>query len=150
MVEGTGLENRRCESIRGFESHSLRQINIDLQKYPRGRRGSPAKGVGWIKPARGFKSLLLRQIKASAIWLVPLFSSGGDLNFCRNSPVGCCTASAHVGGFLYFRPMGENADKSLLLRQRITVILIQRNDGYFISKISFLRTFGGKTLLPLH
>ena len=23
-VEGTGLENRRCESIRGFESHSLR------------------------------------------------------------------------------------------------------------------------------
>ena len=31
-----------------------------LQKYPRGRRGSPAKGVGWIKPARGFKSLLLR------------------------------------------------------------------------------------------
>ena len=25
-VEGTGLENRRCESIRGFESHSLRQF----------------------------------------------------------------------------------------------------------------------------
>ena len=41
-----------------------------------------------------------------------------DLNFCRNSPVGCCTASAHVGGFLYFRPMGENADKSPLLRQK--------------------------------
>ena len=62
-VEGTGLENRRCESIRGFESHSLRQLNfsIDLRKYPRGRRGSPAKGVGWIKPARGFKSLLPRQ-----------------------------------------------------------------------------------------
>ena len=35
----------------------------DLQKYPRGRRGSPAKGVGWIKPARGFKSLLLRHVK---------------------------------------------------------------------------------------
>ena len=27
-VEGTGLENRRCESIRGFESHSLRQLNF--------------------------------------------------------------------------------------------------------------------------
>ena len=27
-VEGTGLENRRCESIRGFESHSLRQLNL--------------------------------------------------------------------------------------------------------------------------
>ena len=27
-VEGTGLENRRCESIRGFESHSLRQLHF--------------------------------------------------------------------------------------------------------------------------
>ena len=52
-VEGTGLENRRCESIRGFESHSLRQLNfsIDLRKYPRGRRGSPAEGVGRVKSA---------------------------------------------------------------------------------------------------
>ena len=31
-----------------------------LEKYPRGRRGSPAKGVGWLTPARGFKSLFLR------------------------------------------------------------------------------------------
>ena len=61
-VEGTGLENRRRASVRGFESHSLRQFNIDLRKYPRGRRGSPAKGVGWLKPARGFKSLLPRQV----------------------------------------------------------------------------------------
>ena len=54
-VEGTGLENRRCESIRGFESHSLRQLNfsIDLRKYPRGRRGSPAKGVGCDKRREG-------------------------------------------------------------------------------------------------
>ena len=64
-VEGTGLENRRCESIRGFESHSLRQFSsrrhskvnpfeaqcnyigssFGMEKYPRGRRGSPAKGV---------------------------------------------------------------------------------------------------------
>ena len=68
-VEGTGLENRRCESIRGFESHSLRQLNfsIDLRKYPRGRRGSPAKGVGWIKPARGFKSLLPRHMNTTRV-----------------------------------------------------------------------------------
>ena len=76
-VEGTGLENRRCESIRGFESHSLRQLNfsIDLRKYPRGRRGSPAKGVGWIKPARGFKSLLPRQVSeiAQNEWFPILF-----------------------------------------------------------------------------
>ena len=35
---------------RGFESHSLRHISFydaaAMQKYPSGRRGSPAKGVG--------------------------------------------------------------------------------------------------------
>ena len=54
VVEGTGLENRRRASVRGFESHSLRHIfliSYDLQKYPRGRRGSPAKGVGCLKNA---------------------------------------------------------------------------------------------------
>ena len=53
-VEGTGLENRRGASLRGFESHSLRHFfinTIDLRKYPRGRRGSPAKGVGRVKSA---------------------------------------------------------------------------------------------------
>ena len=34
-----------------------------LEKYSRGRRGAPAKGVGRIYPAREFKSLLLRQRK---------------------------------------------------------------------------------------
>ena len=48
-VEGTGLENRRGASLRGFESHSLRQLYIDLRKYPSGRRGSPAKGVDCLK-----------------------------------------------------------------------------------------------------
>ena len=60
-VEGTGLENRRSASFRGFESHPLRHAQskkksvssnpFDLQKYPRGRRGSPAKGVGRVKSA---------------------------------------------------------------------------------------------------
>ena len=36
--------------------------------------------------------------------------------------------------------------KSLHLRQRITVILIQRNGGYFIPKISISRTFGESNL----
>ena len=62
VVEGTGLENRRCESIRGFESHSLRQIFLRiefntlteprLEKYSSGRRGAPAKGVGRVTVAR--------------------------------------------------------------------------------------------------
>ena len=53
------------------------KLYMDLQKYPRGRRGSPAKGVGWIKPARGFKSLLLRQLAAS-----DLFACGEFLYNC--------------------------------------------------------------------
>lgn len=31
-----------------------------MEQYSSGRRGPPAKGVGRIKPARGFESLLLR------------------------------------------------------------------------------------------
>ena len=34
MVEGTGLENRQWETIRGFESHSLRQIRQGPRKGP--------------------------------------------------------------------------------------------------------------------
>ena len=34
-----------------------------MEKYSSGSRGSPAKGLGWIKPVRGFESLLLRQLK---------------------------------------------------------------------------------------
>ena len=49
------------------------KLYMDLQKYPRGRRGSPAKGVGWIKPARGFKSLLLRHVGAKSALLRRLF-----------------------------------------------------------------------------
>ena len=36
-----------------------------MEWYPSGSRGSPAKGVGWIKLARGFKSLPLRQERQS-------------------------------------------------------------------------------------
>ena len=51
---------RKCPWVRIPLSPPHFLISYDLQKYPRGRRGSPAKGVGWIKPPRGFKSLLLR------------------------------------------------------------------------------------------
>ena len=36
---------------------------VQMEKYSRGRRGAPAKGVGRVFPAREFKSLLLRQRK---------------------------------------------------------------------------------------
>ena len=40
------LKTSDAERHRGFESLSLRQVTV-VEKYPRGRRGSPAKGVGW-------------------------------------------------------------------------------------------------------
>ena len=43
-VEGTGLENRRCESIRGFESHSLRQLYHRPAEVPKWPKAPPAKG----------------------------------------------------------------------------------------------------------
>ncbi len=53
--------------------------NGDLQSIRRstqvGRRGAPAKGVGRHKPAREFKSLLLRQKKAKPPNRVVLFFS---------------------------------------------------------------------------
>ena len=88
-VEGTGLENRRRASVRGFESHSLRhffKFICHLQKYPRGRRGSPAKGVGWIKPARGFKSLLLRHVGAKSALLRRSFIFAEQKNVIRPLP----------------------------------------------------------------
>ena len=41
------LKTSDAEKHRGFESLSLRQLY--MEKYPRGRRGSPAKGVGCDK-----------------------------------------------------------------------------------------------------
>jgi hypothetical protein len=50
------LKTSDAERHRGFESLSLRQrikwikyILFDVEKYPSGRRGSPAKGVGCDK-----------------------------------------------------------------------------------------------------
>ena len=41
------LKTSDVERHRGFESLSLRQMH--MEKYPRGRRGSPAKGVGCVE-----------------------------------------------------------------------------------------------------
>ena len=78
MVESTGLENRRCESIRGFESHSLRQLNfsIDLRKYPRGRRGSPAKGVGRVERREGSNPSFSAKRKTVEFQGFPLILNG--------------------------------------------------------------------------
>ena len=46
------LKTSDVERHRGFESLSLRQ-EIYMEKYPRGRRGSPAKGVGWVNWREG-------------------------------------------------------------------------------------------------
>ena len=41
------LKTGDVERHRGFESLSLRDFSSAMEKYPSGRRGSPAKGVGW-------------------------------------------------------------------------------------------------------
>ena len=65
-------------------SANFSKVNQDLRKYPSGRRGSPAKGVGWIKPARGFKSLLPRQLRNSPYRSVSR-PQGGKLRRTGNS-----------------------------------------------------------------
>ena len=46
------LKTSDTERYRGFESLSLRQLCLDMEKYPSGRRGSPAKGVVSVMAAR--------------------------------------------------------------------------------------------------
>ena len=49
------LKTSDAAMYRGFESLSLRHIlsrNLAMEKYPSGRRGSPAKGVGRVTGAR--------------------------------------------------------------------------------------------------
>ena len=48
-VEGTGLENRRCESIRGFESHSLRHIFFKCILYLACRSTQVAEGAPLLR-----------------------------------------------------------------------------------------------------
>ena len=62
-------------------SANFSNVNPDLRKYPSGRRGSPAKGVGWIKPARGFKSLLPRQATKPLVSGQSLLYQGFCCNF---------------------------------------------------------------------
>ncbi len=54
------LKTSDTERYRGFESLSLRQLFTSksispstMQKYPSGRRGSPAKGVDWDNRCEG-------------------------------------------------------------------------------------------------
>ena len=49
VVEGTGLENRRCGSIRGFESHSLRHIFFKCILYLACRSTQVAEGAPLLR-----------------------------------------------------------------------------------------------------
>ena len=66
MVEGDGLENRRPERVRGFESYLLRLVSaltwvgwVDKERCLRGRKERFAKPSSGF-PDRGFESLPLR------------------------------------------------------------------------------------------
>ena len=71
MVEGSGLENRRVERLRGFESHLLRRntsCSMD-RKHRNWRSDREADGARLLSECgsryRGFESLLLRQVRKS-------------------------------------------------------------------------------------
>ena len=97
-VEGTGLENRRRASVRGFESHSLRHIFNQwisyLQKYPRGRRGSPAKGVGRVERREGSNPSFSAKRKAL------IFNGSRLFSFCGLRKV---TVAPFLKIFLFFK-----------------------------------------------
>gem|GEM_PF-2410108 len=66
MVDCTGLENRRTERFRGFESHPLRLDNLEYRLLMCGEVAEQAEGNGLLirrrgaYPYRGFESLPLR------------------------------------------------------------------------------------------
>ena len=58
-----------------------------MEKYSRGRRGAPAKGVDGIYPVREFKSLLLRQQKRNfCLPKVPFLLSKPQAWYGINAP----------------------------------------------------------------
>ncbi len=74
------------------------KVHQDLRKYPSGRRGSPAKGVGWIKPARGFKSLLPRQFRDPHRRSVPGSAGNCARVGISSRPAGTCLAGLTAEG----------------------------------------------------
>ena len=114
LVLKTSVSSRN----QGFESLPLRQSGF-LEKYPRGRRGSPAKGVGWLTPARGFKSLFLRHF-CGAKWCNGSTADSDSVSL-GSSP--SFAASAILEGFVAKRALeriveAEEAAKKLETRAK--------------------------------
>ena len=92
------LKTSDVERHRGFESLSLRQMH--MEKYPRGRRGSPAKGVGCDKrrpgsnPGFSAQSVFREESGFLVVYDVVFWAAG----FCHTPPVkseaGCEMRSA--------------------------------------------------------
>ena len=86
------LKTSDTERYRGFESLSLRHLNCigqAVQKYPRGRRGSPAKGVGCVKRREGSNPSFCAKEKA--------FLQGHVPSFRKIIPVESLIADMHTG-----------------------------------------------------
>ena len=64
VIDGAGNPGRNAGSPRCPLLH-LFDTKTDSERCPRGRRGSPAKGVSGQKPDRGFESLSLRHYRTS-------------------------------------------------------------------------------------
>ena len=126
---------------RGFESHSLRQIPTRLEKhnnpfysekYPRGRRGSPAKGVGRLKRREGSNPSF--SATSERVMLVPIFY------FIKISPPLRCSSFSEKG----------RAAPSLLAckRSRDAPACYQPFSGCVRVRISFQKILGFILRLP--
>ena len=119
-----------------------------MEKYSSGRRGVPAKDVGRAFPARGFKSLLLRQNKKHPVWV--LLFCGRVLNPLsrRNASGGGCEKKRSMTVFSEAKARSKEPrkrgcaerprrlcacrGKSLLLRQKRSNFFLPKVTSFFI------------------
>ena len=144
MVESTGLENRRCESIRGFESHSLRQLHIFsyLRKYPSGRRGSPAKGVGRQKRREGSNPSFRAKSRNRGTTMVPRFflypcGFAGFISATGHIPLDACICSS---GTRITHEITDDIRKPCPSRARLPVLFYSAED-HWIEMDEFFGSF---------
>ena len=102
------------------------------EKYSRGRRGAPAKGVGRLKPAREFKSLLLRQQKQNICLptnVLFLFIQAAGLSYHRRTTCGvyhqgrrAALVSHHALACIYLRLDDIQCFALMIYRDKLRMI----------------------------
>ena len=93
VVYGAGLENQWYREVPGVRiplSPPILYCSSDLQKYPRGRRGSPAKGVGCVKRREGSNPSFCARKEALRFqsffyFILPCFEAGFEPPYTKQA-----------------------------------------------------------------